>query len=256
LQFFEYISLALNFFLCLDIVLTMRNPFYPHERRMKLYLPIAVFLASVAFPLSLKRITAPIDQDPKLSMYARALYSVSFITVYIMFAVTSVAYAWRINTRPGMSSEVRKDFIMRHCLYVSAYILTWLPYFGFSYFILYATTIEGPTVTYEYLAEHGRFKESLWNWFNAYNLSCIGTGILMSIVRMREPVFKAIVKKFCYQFFGELTDEEGDKGKGMDSTLLSFLMSSLNIELVHIILTTVSKNTVGTPKSGNNFKVY
>ena len=42
----------------------------------------------------------------------------------------------------------------------------------------------------------------------------------------------------------------------MDSTLLSFLMSSLNIELVHIILTTVSAHTVGTAKSKNNFKVY
>ena len=42
----------------------------------------------------------------------------------------------------------------------------------------------------------------------------------------------------------------------MDSTLLSFLMSSLNIELVHIILTTVSKNTVGTPKSKDSYKVY
>lgn len=42
----------------------------------------------------------------------------------------------------------------------------------------------------------------------------------------------------------------------MDGTLLSFLMSSLNIELVHIILTTISKNTVGTPKSKDNFKVY
>ena len=69
LQFFEYISLALNFFLCLDIVLTMRNPFYPHERRMKLYLPIAVFLACCAFSLSLKRISAPINEDPMLTMY-------------------------------------------------------------------------------------------------------------------------------------------------------------------------------------------
>ena len=42
----------------------------------------------------------------------------------------------------------------------------------------------------------------------------------------------------------------------MDSTLLNFLMSSYNIELVHIILTTVSKNTVGTPKSKNDFRVY
>ena len=78
----------------------------------------------------------------------------------------------------------------------------------------------------------------------------------MSIVRVREPVFKAIIKKFAYQFFGELTDDEGGKGSGMDTTLLSFLMSSLNIELVHIILTTVSKNTVGTPKSKDSYKVY
>jgi len=33
-------------------------------------------------------------------------------------------------------------------------------------------------------------------------------------------------------------------------------MSSLNIELVHIILTTVSKNTVGTAKSATRYEVY
>ena len=198
LQFFEYISLALNFFLCLDIVLTMRNPFYPHERRMKLYLPISVVLASCAFTLSLKRVSAPVNKDEIFSMFDRALFSVSFLTIYIIFAITSVAYAWRINTRPGMSSEVRKEFITRHFWYVSAYIATWLPYFGFSFFILYATTVMGADVSYEQILENDRFTESLWNWFSSYNLSCIGTGILMSIVRMREPVFKAILKKFVW----------------------------------------------------------
>lgn len=33
-------------------------------------------------------------------------------------------------------------------------------------------------------------------------------------------------------------------------------MSSLNIELVHIILTAVSEKTVGTPKHEDNFMVY
>jgi len=33
-------------------------------------------------------------------------------------------------------------------------------------------------------------------------------------------------------------------------------MSSLNIELVHIILTAVSEKTVGTPKHANDFRVY
>lgn len=53
-----------------------------------------------------------------------------------------------------------------------------------------------------------------------------------------------------------MSEEDDGSKQTMDSTLLSFLMSSLNIELVHIILTTVSKNTVGTPKSEDNFKVY
>ena len=156
-----------------------------------------------------------------------------------------------------MSSEVRKDFIRRHFLYVSAYILTWLPYLGFAYFILYCSTVAGKSVTYADLATSERFQDELAWWFNTYNLAAIATGIIMSIVRMREPIFKATIGRFVWQFFGEMY-AEGDKkgGSNMDSTLLSFLMSSLNIELVHIILTTVSKNTVGTPKSKSNYKVY
>jgi hypothetical protein len=111
LEFFEFVSLALNFFLCLDIILTMRNPFYPHDRRMKLYLPSSVLLAMTAFFLSLKRVTGVELEDSLLSLHTRALFSLSFLTLYIMFAITSVAYAWRINTRPGMSSGVRREFI-------------------------------------------------------------------------------------------------------------------------------------------------
>ena len=107
LQFFEFVSLALNLFLCLDIVLTMRNPFYPHERRMKFYLVFSLVLAAICFPLSLQRISAPSTEE-KLDKHERALFSVSFLTVYIIFAITSVAYAWRVNTRPGMSTSVRK----------------------------------------------------------------------------------------------------------------------------------------------------
>lgn len=56
LSFFEFLSLSLNLCLCLDIVFTMRNPFYPHERRMKFYLPCSLLLATLAFVTSLRRI--------------------------------------------------------------------------------------------------------------------------------------------------------------------------------------------------------
>lgn len=78
----------------------------------------------------------------------------------------------------------------------------------------------------------------------------------MSFVRIQEPIFKKCVYRYIYQFFGEIYTDGSGSGTSMDSTLLNFLMSSYNIELVHIILTTVSGHTVGTPKSVDNYKVY
>jgi len=154
LSFFEFLSLSLNLCLCLDIVFTMRNPFYPHDRRMKFYLPCSMLLATLAFELSLKR------KDERLSVFnnsQRALFSASFLSLYIILAITSVAYAYRVNTRPGMSTDVRRQFISRHLQYVSAYIATWLPYLGFSYFIVHASTELGPNLTYSELSNDPRF---------------------------------------------------------------------------------------------------
>ena len=84
--------------------------------------------------------------------------------------------------------------------------------------------------------------------------SSMMTGFLMSFVRIREPVFWNTAKVYVIQFFGEVS--ESGTGSEMNGTMLSFLMSSFNIELVHIILTAVATRTVGTPKSSNNYKVY
>ena len=37
ISFFQFMSLSLNFFLCLDLIITLRSPFSPHDRRMKYY---------------------------------------------------------------------------------------------------------------------------------------------------------------------------------------------------------------------------
>jgi len=156
LQFFDMVSLALNLLLCLDIVFTMRNPFYPHDRRMKFYLPLAVIFAFGCFNLSLERVSKP-PKDMLLGNYARAMFSCGFLSIYLIMAISSVAYAYRVNTRPGMSTEVRRDFIWRHSCYVAAYILTWLPYLGFAYFILYTTTIESHDIDYHSLIENPKY---------------------------------------------------------------------------------------------------
>lgn len=255
LQFFELVSLALNLLLCLDIVWTMRNPFYPHDRRMKFYLPSAILFALCTYNMCLARIAEP-PGNGGLNNFQRSMFSVGWISIYLIVSISSVAYAYRVNTRPGMSTEVRKDFIWRHSLYVAAYIVTWLPYLGFAYYVLFATTVEGHDVSYLKLIRNPKYGDVLLRWFNIYNVSCIATGIVMSFVRIQEPIFKKCVYRYIYQFFGEIYTDGSGSGTSMDSTLLNFLMSSYNIELVHIILTTVSAHTVGTPKSVDNYKVY
>lgn len=41
-EFFQTMSLLLNMCLCLDLILTLMNPFYPSKRRLKYYLFFAV----------------------------------------------------------------------------------------------------------------------------------------------------------------------------------------------------------------------
>lgn len=61
-----------------------------------------------------------------------------------------------------------------------------------------------------------------------------------------------------WQCFGWYLDESDPENAtlGMNGTMISFLTSSLNVELVHIILKTVSEFTVGTAKSLTNWRVY
>lgn len=65
------------------------------------------------------------------------------------------------------------------------------------------------------------------------------TGIVLAFLRLYEPFFLYLVKEFCLNCFGILLEKDED---GMQSkTLSSFLASSLNVELVHIILKGIKK---------------
>mmetsp|Transcript_452 Transcript_452/g.915 ORF Transcript_452/g.915 Transcript_452/m.915 type:complete len:82 (-) Transcript_452:415-660(-) len=59
------------------------------------------------------------------------------------------------------------------------------------------------------------------------------------MVRLHEPFFYQMIKKFSYQCFGILIENDTDTIK--TQTLSTFLASSLNVELVHIILKGIKK---------------
>lgn len=65
------------------------------------------------------------------------------------------------------------------------------------------------------------------------------TGILLAIMRLYEPFFLFMVKKYFKMCFGILLDEEEEGIK--TEALSTFLQSSLNVELVHIILKGIKK---------------
>ena len=123
-----------------------------------------------------------------------------------------------------------------------------------NYFVLYASSSIGQGASLAKIQEDEKYGHELHWWLDAYMYSSMATGFLMALVRIREPVFWKTAKVYIWQFFGE--ESQSNQKSNMDGTMLSFLMSSLNIELVHIILTAVSTRTVGTPKSKTNYKVY
>ena len=69
--------------------------------------------------------------------------------------------------------------------------------------------------------------------------SMFSTGILLAIVRLFEPFFLFLIKQSTWMCFGILLDEDEEGIKS--ETLSTFLASSLNVELVHIILKGIKK---------------
>ena len=94
LQYFQFVSLVLNFFLCLDLILTLRKPFYPHERRMKFYKYLTPVIAWVLTSHTTDRISF---HKQKKSLMLESQFGCITITFYILFAIFSCAYSHRIT---------------------------------------------------------------------------------------------------------------------------------------------------------------
>ena len=67
--------------------------------------------------------------------------------------------------------------------------------------------------------------------------AAFSTGMFLAAVRLYEPFFFFIIKQNIFMWFGEVLDPTGIKTK----PLSTFLASSLNVELVHVILKGIKK---------------
>ena len=74
-----------------------------------------------------------------------------YISLYVIMALTSLTYAFKINTRPGLSTNLRERFISRNVWQTVTFTLAWTPYLGCCYYVLYLVTFEGRSPTEEML---------------------------------------------------------------------------------------------------------
>jgi len=65
------------------------------------------------------------------------------------------------------------------------------------------------------------------------------TGTVMAIIRFFDPFYRFLVIKSIYELFGEIVEEPKDNIAA--EVLSTFLSSSLNIELVYIILAGITR---------------
>jgi hypothetical protein len=81
------------------------------------------------------------------------------------------------------------------------------------------------------------------------------TGIFLTLVRFYEPLFRFVFIKSVYEFWGEIYTN--DKAEENDA-LSSFINSSLNVELVFIILQSVTTfaNQVESKLRGSKNQIH
>lgn len=82
------------------------------------------------------------------------------------------------------------------------------------------------------------------------------TGIFLTVVRLFEPLFRFLVLKSIYEFWGGIyksKDGLSEEEKQIENdTLSSFLSSSLNVELVFILLNSITTFSQRSNKLSDN----
>ena len=149
------------------------------------------------------------------------------LSAYIIVALYSMIFSIRRLNRPGVGVGIRNLFQKKHSYYVFLFIIVWTIQLSANYCHLFNPEIKNPANTDSSQPNYKLIDE-------ISSFAMFSTGILLAIVRLFEPFFLFLIKQFIYMCFGVLLDEE-EEGVYTE-TLSTFLASSLNVELVHIIL--------------------
>jgi hypothetical protein len=272
--FFQLLSLMLNLCLCIDLILTIYNPFQPSAKRLKWY--VGSSIVGVIFIILFIRILelsdnvsySCFDLSPPGQFSSQqekaSLVLAMVLSIYIVVAIYSTVYSYRRLHRPGVSRKVRSLFLRKNFLYVVVFILLWMIQQSNNYYSLFnpqTLTAEDGTTTFAFRSSmralgnylgirkttEGEDESQDQNPVQVISaVSTFSTGIFLTLVRLYEPHFRFLVMEKLYAVMGELYEPQMSDGmtieefKLQNQAMNSILASSLNVELVYVILTSVT----------------
>lgn len=217
--------------LCVDLILTIYDPFSPAYRRTKMYYLFSVtasfLLVLVIYGLDTKNnnqtetiqydclYNAPPSKLAAIQNQANLVLAMT-LSLYIVVAIYSTVYSYRRLHRPGVSASVRNLFVKKHFLYVVVFIVIWMIQQSNNYYYLFNPASEDITSTnaesnYLGLPPMHRLGTMLGYRSNPYGaasndesdrpetvillsgLMTFSTGIFLTAVRMYEPLFRVLI---------------------------------------------------------------
>lgn len=142
--------------LCVDLILTIYDPFSPAYRRTKFYYlfsgTASFLLVMIIFGIGFgenSKTTQPYDclieagvgQFATIQDQANLVLAMT-LSLYIVVAIYSTVYSYRRLHRPGVSAPVRSLFVRKHFIYVVVFIVLWMVQQSNNYYFLFNPGLE------------------------------------------------------------------------------------------------------------------
>lgn len=128
--------------MCLDVILTLKAPFEPANRRGKWYVTFSVLTAALLAVCTQRNLELG-GGWTLFDQLGEGVITCIVIQAYVLMAAGSSAYATNMMKRPGMSRAVRKRFIKNHNWSIGVYTLTWIFYLAQSYYTILVCSYYG-----------------------------------------------------------------------------------------------------------------
>lgn len=239
-----------NFFLCIDLMLSLRNPFTSAYKRMPIYHVLTFLLTSsfggyVSWQNSddiCKKNVGNSMKITKLQLITSDTISI-LLCAYILVGIVSIVYAGlRVHKGIKLSNLAMKKYLTRHILYVLINTIVW------------------SLCVITFILKSYRKSSNVLEEITTYLLSI--AGVVIAIIRFSDPSFYRKSK------YSASNPDYEEKVKGKDnewnlpiSSILNELSSELGInifETLHMIYKGKKNSYQGaiTESMNKNIKVY